>query len=246
MSARKKPDAYPSPRLPGATQSLFRLSRGSEPGRPNVSTILPRLRCGRVSRRALYQNVLMPTHTALRVFALAVLLTCWPRTGTCEARLPGILSSHMVLQRDKPIHIWGWSEPGEKVSVTFHGISRDAAGDSLGNWSVFLAPEACRRPVPAHRDRHKQDRSERCAGRRRLVRVGPVEHGDSFERLPRRPPEELRRRRSPTPASRKSACFTSPTRPRTFPCGTPAHPGLSALPKQRPTSPRWPTSSDAN
>lgn len=48
----------------------------------------------------------------------------------------------MVLQRDKPIHIWGWSEPGEKVSVTFHGISRTAAGDSLGNWSVFLAPEA--------------------------------------------------------------------------------------------------------
>ena len=47
----------------------------------------------------------------------------------------------MVLQRDKPIHIWGWSDPGEKVSVAFHGISRDVAGDSLGNWSVFLPPE---------------------------------------------------------------------------------------------------------
>jgi len=91
--------------------------------------------------RSLYQNVLMPINTTLRVLALAVLLTCYPRTGTCEARLPGILSSHMVLQRDKPIHIWGWSEPGEKVSVTFHGISRTVAGDSLGNWSIFLAPE---------------------------------------------------------------------------------------------------------
>jgi sialate O-acetylesterase len=48
----------------------------------------------------------------------------------------------MVMQRDKPIHIWGWSDPGEKVSVTFHGISREATGDSLGNWSIFLPPES--------------------------------------------------------------------------------------------------------
>ena len=48
----------------------------------------------------------------------------------------------MVLQRDKPIHIWGWSDPGEKVSVTFHGISRAVTGDSLGNWSLFLPSES--------------------------------------------------------------------------------------------------------
>ena len=53
-----------------------------------------------------------------------------------------MLSNHMVLQRDKPIHIWGWSDPGEKVSVTFHGISRAVTGDSLGNWSLFLPSES--------------------------------------------------------------------------------------------------------
>jgi len=58
----------------------------------------------------------------------------------CEARLPGVLSSHMVLQRDRPIHIWGWSAPGESVAVAFRGNSRTVAGDSLGNWSVFLPP----------------------------------------------------------------------------------------------------------
>ena len=63
------------------------------------------------------------------------------RTGTCEVRLPAILGSHMVLQRDKPIHIWGWSDPGEKVSVEFNRITRNAAGDSLGKWSVFLPPQ---------------------------------------------------------------------------------------------------------
>ena len=30
-----------------------------------------------------------------------------------------IYSSHMVLQRDKPIMIWGWTDTGDKVSVAF-------------------------------------------------------------------------------------------------------------------------------
>jgi sialate O-acetylesterase len=60
--------------------------------------------------------------------------------------MPGILSSHMVLQRDRPIHVWGWSAPGEKVSVALHGVSRDATGDHLGNWSVYLPPEAAGGP----------------------------------------------------------------------------------------------------
>ncbi len=52
----------------------------------------------------------------------------------------------MVLQRDRPIHIWGWSDPGEKVSVALHGSSREIVGDSLGNWSVFLPPEVAGGP----------------------------------------------------------------------------------------------------
>ena len=92
------------------------------------------------------QYVFMPIHTTLRILALAVVLACHPSNGKCEVRLPGILSSHMVLQRDRPIHIWGWSDPGEKVAVAFHGTSRDILGDSLGNWSVFLAPETAGGP----------------------------------------------------------------------------------------------------
>jgi sialate O-acetylesterase len=84
----------------------------------------------------------MPVNTTVRACAVALLLACYPRTATCEARLPGILSSHMVLQRDKPIHIWGWSDPEEKVTVTLHGISRTTAGDSLGNWGISLPPES--------------------------------------------------------------------------------------------------------
>jgi sialate O-acetylesterase len=88
----------------------------------------------------------MFSKTTLCTIALALLLAGYPRTAVCEARLPGILGSHMVLQRDRPIHIWGWSNPGEKVSVVFHGTTRDIAANSLGNWSVFLPPESAGGP----------------------------------------------------------------------------------------------------
>src|SRR5690242_3578158 len=58
-----------------------------------------------------------------------------------EVKLPHMLSSHMVLQRDRPVHIWGWSESGEKVTVSLKAASQTATGDQLGHWSVYLSPQ---------------------------------------------------------------------------------------------------------
>lgn len=60
----------------------------------------------------------------------------------CEVRLPRILSSHMVLQRDRPIHIWGWSEPNEKISVVLNAVSQSTMGDNLGRWTLYLPPQS--------------------------------------------------------------------------------------------------------
>lgn len=49
-----------------------------------------------------------------------------------------VFQSGMVLQRDKPIKIWGWAEAGEKVAVTFGGQSVEAKTDSRGTWEVTL------------------------------------------------------------------------------------------------------------
>jgi sialate O-acetylesterase len=87
----------------------------------------------------------MPTNT-IRSSALALLLACCPPAANCAIKLPGILSSHMVLQRDRPIHIWGWSDPGEKVTVVMRGSKRETTGDGFGNWSVFLPPDGAGGP----------------------------------------------------------------------------------------------------
>jgi len=43
-----------------------------------------------------------------------------------------------VLQRDKPVPIWGRADPGERVVVSFAGREKSTTADSAGRWSVTL------------------------------------------------------------------------------------------------------------
>src|SRR6185295_10870869 len=53
-------------------------------------------------------------------------------------RLPAIFSNHMVLQCDAAVPIWGWADPGERVTVTIAGQTKTATADSAGKWMVKL------------------------------------------------------------------------------------------------------------
>jgi len=44
----------------------------------------------------------------------------------------------MVLQREKPVPIWGWAPPGAKVTVTFAGQEHSATTGKDGRWIVKL------------------------------------------------------------------------------------------------------------
>jgi sialate O-acetylesterase len=59
-------------------------------------------------------------------------------SARADVRLPSVLSSHMVLQRDKPLPIWGWADPGEEVTVTFGEHKASTKADPRGNWRVTL------------------------------------------------------------------------------------------------------------
>ena len=60
--------------------------------------------------------------------------------------LPHVLSDHMVVQRNLPVHVWGNAAPGEQIFVSFRGGDRDAVTDTLGHWSVYLKPGAAGGP----------------------------------------------------------------------------------------------------
>jgi sialate O-acetylesterase len=58
-----------------------------------------------------------------------------PVTGL---HLPAIISDHMVLQRDTKTPIWGWADPGEKVTVEAGSVTGSATADAKGRWEADL------------------------------------------------------------------------------------------------------------
>lgn len=52
--------------------------------------------------------------------------------------MPSIFASNMVLQRDQPVPVWGWTEAGREVTVTFQGQVKKAIADATGRFSVTL------------------------------------------------------------------------------------------------------------
>ena len=74
-------------------------------------------------------------------FSALALCTCAALTVNAEVRLPNALSDHAVLQRERPIHIWGWATPGAHLTAHFHAQTVLAEANALGKWSLYLQPE---------------------------------------------------------------------------------------------------------
>jgi len=72
--------------------------------------------------------------------AMAVVLLGATSLASAAVTVPKIFGDHMLLQRDKPVRIWGWAKAGEKVTVAFAGQSKTATTDAKGNWLVTLDP----------------------------------------------------------------------------------------------------------
>ncbi len=77
---------------------------------------------------------------------LMIVLSLLSQSATAQLRLPNVLSDHAVLQRNHPIHIWGWAAPAEAVTVRFHEQSVAALADSFGLWDIWLHPEVAGGP----------------------------------------------------------------------------------------------------
>ncbi len=54
--------------------------------------------------------------------------------------LSPLFSDHAVIQRDQAVPVWGWDEPGAKVTVEFAGQKVDAVADHSGKWIAKLQP----------------------------------------------------------------------------------------------------------
>lgn len=63
-------------------------------------------------------------------------------TASADVRLPALFTDGLVLQRGKPITIWGTADADEDVTVRFSGQTKITHADLDGKWQVALEPLA--------------------------------------------------------------------------------------------------------
>src|SRR5690606_2087800 len=69
---------------------------------------------------------------------IGLFLLCVTLSAQAQLRLPHYFSDHAVLQRDQPVVLWGWSTPGDEVSVSFANKDYVSKTDSDSIWRVRL------------------------------------------------------------------------------------------------------------
>ncbi|MBQ7188341.1 MAG: hypothetical protein IJR99_02895 [Kiritimatiellae bacterium] len=78
----------------------------------------------------------MKRETQMKLIAAASSLLAFVSVAAVKTATP--FADNMVLQRDRPVPVWGTASPGEKVTVFFAGQTKTATADAKGAWRVAL------------------------------------------------------------------------------------------------------------
>jgi sialate O-acetylesterase len=78
--------------------------------------------------------------------AATIPLLAMAPAGRAEMRLPSLVGSHMVLQRELPARLWGWASPGEAVRVSVGAAAGQTTAGPDGRWHVELPPQTAGGP----------------------------------------------------------------------------------------------------
>ncbi len=57
-----------------------------------------------------------------------------------DVKLPQIFSSHMVIQRNAEVKVWGWADANEQITLDFNGQHLKTKVGANGKWQLVLKP----------------------------------------------------------------------------------------------------------
>lgn len=84
--------------------------------------------------------MILPLPGRMKALAAAICITlnlpCW-----CQVKLPALIRDSMIMQRDCKLPVWGWSSPGEKITLTLNRKTYRTQADDQGNWRLTLPPQ---------------------------------------------------------------------------------------------------------
>jgi len=75
-----------------------------------------------------------------RMLFLLALVHFLPSMAKAQIELPRVFGDGMVVQRDKPVNVWGWGDKGESITVQFNEQTETTTVGDDGQWSLTLAP----------------------------------------------------------------------------------------------------------
>lgn len=81
---------------------------------------------------------------------LMLLFGIFISTVNAAIKLPRLISSGMVLQRNVPLNIWGWANAGEQVAVMFNNRTFQTITAADGKWEISLPAHAAGGPFNMH------------------------------------------------------------------------------------------------
>lgn len=81
-----------------------------------------------------------PKLLMVAVLALVTLNAFNGNQAQAKIKLPAIIGDHMVLQQGQKNPLWGWADPGEKITVSVDGQSHTTTADAKGKWKVKIDP----------------------------------------------------------------------------------------------------------
>ncbi len=73
-------------------------------------------------------------------FALFAFLALLCPVAHAELRMPKVFGNGMVLQKDKPVKLWGWAGANQKILARIGDRSAQGKADGKGRWLLELKP----------------------------------------------------------------------------------------------------------
>ncbi len=72
--------------------------------------------------------------------AIVLAVSLDARPAGAEVRLPAVIGSNMVLQRETQVPVWGWARPGETIRIQADWLPEElhTTADADGHWQVRL------------------------------------------------------------------------------------------------------------
>jgi sialate O-acetylesterase len=76
----------------------------------------------------------------LAALPLLTLFSAWAAPARADLRLPTLFGDHAVLQRDKELPIWGWTDARAAVEIKINESHVSTTADENGRWVTKLPP----------------------------------------------------------------------------------------------------------